>query len=55
MYAVRLWAHGAWRCVVVDDRLPTHADGTPLLPHSADPTELWPALLSKALFKLRTM
>lgn len=52
-YAVRLFAHGAWRRVDVDDRIAVDDEGLPVLPHSADLSELWPAILAKALFKLR--
>ena len=49
-YIVRLHVAGAWRAVVVDDRVPVDAAGAPLLLTSSDPTELWPLLLTKALY-----
>ena len=49
---MRLFAHGAWRRVTVDDRLPLAANNVPLLLGSKDPLELWPLLLAKALYKL---
>lgn len=51
-YAIRLWEQGAWRLVVVDDRIPFDAHGRALLPLSSHPNELWPLLLAKALCKL---
>lgn len=51
-YVVRLFDHGHWRAIVIDDRLPVDADGRLLLPHTRAPCELWPMLLCKALLKL---
>ncbi len=51
-YAVRLYDHGAWRLVIVDDRVPCDAAGKPLLPRTANPAEIWPMILAKALFKI---
>ena len=51
-YVVRLWAAGLWRAVTVDDRIPLDSASRPMLPMSAEPRELWPLLLSKALAKL---
>ena len=50
-YAVRLFEQGAWRMVVVDDRMP-FVHGTLLVPSSASRLELWPMILAKALYKL---
>lgn len=48
-YAVKLHWAGAWRQVVVDDRLPVNINGLPLFPIVTDaPRELWPAILYKA-------
>ena len=51
-YAVKLWELGAWRLVVVDDRIPCDAGGAPLLPRSTAELELWPLLLAKGVCKL---
>ena len=51
-YAVRLYEAGAWRQVIVDDRVPCDAEGRCLLPTSVRPGELWPWLISKALLKV---
>ena len=51
-YGVKLWEHGAWRLVTIDDRVPLDRDGKCLLPLSGNRLELWPLLLSKALLKL---
>lgn len=45
------WA-GAWRLVIIDDTLPFTEAGLPLFPLSAEPREIWPALLYKAWLKL---
>lgn len=50
-YYVRLHWMGAWRKVVIDDRIP-FAGGKPLLLSSPVTNELWPLLLTKALLKL---
>ena len=51
-YMVRLYWLGAWRKVVIDDRIPVNAQGKPLLLSSPISNELWPLLLSKAILKL---
>lgn len=51
-YVVRVYDHGAWRAVTIDDRLPCDDGKRPLLPRSRAPLELWPQLLAKALFKV---
>jgi hypothetical protein len=50
-YAVRLFVQGAWRAVIVDDRVPVDAEGAPLLPRSRRAGELWPFIVAKALLK----
>ena len=47
-YAVRIFAFGAWRRVLVDDSVPVDSENRPLLPATVNP-ELWPMLLYKAL------
>jgi hypothetical protein len=49
-YAVKLFVAGAYRKVVVDDRLPVDVLGRPLLATTSR-KELWPALLGKAIIK----
>ncbi|CAL7940379.1 unnamed protein product [Xylocopa violacea] len=51
-YIVRLYFLGAWRRIVVDDTIPVNAEKTPLLPRTANNSELWPMILSKAVLKL---
>jgi hypothetical protein len=51
-YAVKLYVVGAWRKVVVDDRMPVDSKGVPLLPQSIEGAEIWPLILSKALLKV---
>jgi len=51
-YAVKLFHNGAWRTIVVDDRIPCDDHGRPLFGRSTDPNELWVGLLEKAYAKL---
>lgn len=51
-YCVKLFVHGKWRKVVVDDRLPLDAEGNVRILSSSDPKELWPSILAKALYKV---
>lgn len=51
-YVARVFYQGAWRALVIDDRVPVGKDGLPLLPVSECAHELWPLLLSKALLKI---
>jgi hypothetical protein len=51
-YAVKLWEQGAWRMIVVDDRMPFDPHGSLLVPSSTSSLELWPLILAKALYKL---
>jgi hypothetical protein len=56
-YIVKLFVHGQWREVVIDDIMPVgSATGSaalhaPILPASAAPNSLWPQILSKALLR----
>ena len=49
-YVVKLFVRGAFRRVVVDDRMPVDATGDSLL-SVTDQKEIWPALLLKAILK----
>lgn len=53
-YAVKLFWLGAWRKVIVDDRIPCSVDGKPLVITSPTIQELWPLIISKAILKLAT-
>ena len=52
-YAVRVCVFGKWRLLVIDDLVPVDASGHCLFPHSMKNDELWPLLLSKAVFTLQ--
>jgi hypothetical protein len=51
-YAVKLFWLGAWRKVIVDDRIPCSADGKPIVISSPLISELWPVLITKAILKI---
>ncbi|KAJ3342653.1 hypothetical protein HDU93_001633 [Gonapodya sp. JEL0774] len=51
-YAVKLYHLGAWRKIVVDDRVPVDAKGKPLLIRAPTVNEAWPAILCKAMLKV---
>lgn len=51
-YSVKLFVLGKWRRVDVDDRLPVDAEGNIVILTSAMRSEIWPALLTKALLKV---
>ena len=48
---VRCFVRYCWRMVAVDDSIPVDTLGQPLLV-SAQPMQLWPLLLSMAVFKV---
>ena len=50
-YVVKLFVKGAWRRVVVDDRLPTDIFGHSLFTVT-ESKEIWPALLAKGLLRV---
>eukprot|EP01033_Poteriospumella_lacustris_P007512 gene7512-5400_t len=49
-HVVKLHVAGAWRKVVVSDSVPVRSDGRCCLATTAQRLELWPILLSKALY-----
>jgi hypothetical protein len=51
-YAIRLFFAGKWRKVYVTDAVPIDAEGKPVVATSANPLELWPLILSKAVYAL---
>lgn len=51
-YVVKLWFAGVFRRVVVDDYVPVDEAGDPVVLSSAEPRELWPTVLAKAIYKL---
>jgi hypothetical protein len=53
-HVVKLFVSGAWRKVLVTDSIPVQADGRPCLATTTEKLELWPLLLSKALYTAYT-
>ncbi|EQC37296.1 hypothetical protein SDRG_05518 [Saprolegnia diclina VS20] len=51
-YLVKLYVLGKWRRVEVDDRLPLDKNGKVIVLSSTLPTEIWPSLLAKAIYKV---
>lgn len=51
-YAVKLFVLGKWRRVDVDDKLPVDVDGNIVYLTSAMRSEIWAAILTKALHKV---
>lgn len=51
-YAVKLFVLGKWRRVDIDDRLPVDGEGHIAFLSSSMRSEIWPALLTKALLKV---
>jgi hypothetical protein len=52
-YLIKLFYHGEWRAVTVDDSVPLNAENHSILPISSNAFEIWPLLVGKALIKLR--
>lgn len=50
-YAVKLFVGGAFRRVVVDDKLPVDVNGNSLI-SVTEQKEIWPAILAKAILKV---
>ena len=54
-YVVRIWERGCWQAVVVDDHVPfvKSSSGSlePIFPLAADPYQIWPFIICKALHK----
>lgn len=56
-YIVKLFVHGQWRQVLIDDVVPVGLTNNqqsihaPVLPSSASPHTIWPQLLTKALLR----
>lgn len=53
-YCVKLFLAGAWRKVYVTDAVPVTESGEPAVASSSVPQELWPMLLSKAVYTAYT-
>ncbi|KAJ7736872.1 hypothetical protein B0H16DRAFT_1572895 [Mycena metata] len=52
-YDLRLWFNGAWRRIVIDDKLPYHPTTSALVCMSTTPVHtIWPSLLEKGYMKL---
>lgn len=51
-YSVKLFALGKWRRIDIDDKLPVDEEGNIVYLTSSMRSEIWPALLTKALFKV---
>lgn len=51
-YSVKLFVFGKWRRVDIDDKLPVDAEGNIMYLTSTMKSEIWPALLTKALLKV---
>ena len=51
-YIIKLYFMGNARRIDIDDRIPCTIDGEYILPRCENLTQIWPALLTKALLKL---
>ncbi|RQM27344.1 hypothetical protein B5M09_007783 [Aphanomyces astaci] len=51
-YLVKLFVMGKWRKVEVDDRMPLDDQGKVVVLSSSQPSEIWPTLLAKAIYKV---
>lgn len=49
-YCVRLFLAGKWRKITVNDSIPLDIDGKPVIASSTDSLEMWPLILSKAIY-----
>ena len=52
-YAVKLFLAGKWRKILVTDAMPLNSNGV-VLASSEEPLELWPIILSKAVYAVYT-
>jgi hypothetical protein len=50
VYVVRLWAANAWRAIVINDLVPVNSKNECIFPATEQVREIWPMLLSKALY-----
>jgi len=53
-YCVRLFLGGKWRKVTVTDSVPLGEDNLPAVASSTNPLELWPIIVSKAVYAMYT-
>ncbi|RHY96690.1 hypothetical protein DYB31_013133 [Aphanomyces astaci] len=51
-YLVKLFVMGKWRKIEVDDRMPLDDQGKVVVLSSSQPSEIWPTLLAKAIYKV---
>ncbi|EPZ32601.1 hypothetical protein O9G_004553 [Rozella allomycis CSF55] len=51
-YIIKLYDHGCWRKVTVDDKMPFNQENKLLLPVSANANEYWTLILCKAICKV---
>lgn len=52
---MRLFVLGSWRKITIDDRIPLDENNSIMFIQSNNVLELWPLLLTKALFKVATL
>lgn len=51
-YIVKLFLAGHWRRIVVNDVYPVDSNGTPVIVSSLNILELWPTILTKAIYTI---
>ena len=52
LYGVRLWRHGSWQTVLVDDYVPFDSNGVVAFSRNLDPSAIWVPVLQKAYAKI---
>lgn len=52
LYGVRLWRHGSWRTILVDDFVPVDPKGGVAFSRNRDPSAIWVPVLQKAYAKI---